>query len=485
MIKIELPIQDKLKNKDLQYSHIKLNFFIEKNEIKILHSKVVIFSEFIDTEKLFGNYAYMLIESSKNIKKDNFKEFSICYLNSSPKSLRQLQESTDTQLEYIEVEENSIKTLPNILREGNTLIIPIIKLKPKDKNGNFPSDILSFTHKELKNLFNLTHSKNITIFYQVAILSEQELIISIETEIPGQIFISSKYFKNDIAYILTINKTELDISKTFVEIDEQNLISGINSIIKIIPRSKYKTPISFLDESDIEKFEVTITLPNKTIINAEKGKFNPKEKSIIFDPKLNFKGEAFIEIKYGNFIMPCYNCNITVRHIDWQQTKIDFQEKIKLGEISYLTIYPKDENGNELPSGKILEKIEFKCTFENNELEIFSEVNQDNIKVFNKENVTHSGNLTWEIIYNDKILVYQDIIIAEAAISKFKMNIYTNSTYQEIKDNNTKITLDIKSDYIITFELVDFYYNKLENIDSANITEVQMYGNYIVQLTLI
>ena len=475
--KIELPIQDKLKNKDLQYSRIKLSFFIEKNEIKILHSKVVIFREFIDTEKLFGNYAYILLESSKNIKKENFKEFSICYLNSSPKTLRQLQEITDSELEYIEVEENSIKTLPNILREGNTLIIPIIKLKPKDKNGNFPSDILSFTHKELKNLFNLTHSKNITIFYQVAILSEQELIISIETEIPGQIFISSKYFKNDIAYILTINKTELDISKTFVEIDEQNLISGINSIIKIIPRSKYKTPISFLDESDIEKFEVTITLPNKTIINAEKGKFNPKEKSIIFDPKLNFKGEAFIEIKYGNFIMPCYNCNITVRHIDWQQTKIDFQEKIKLGEISYLTIYPKDENGNELPSGKILEKIEFKCTFENNELEIFSEVNQGNIKVFNKENVTHSGNLTWEIIYNDKILVYQVIIIAEAEISKFKMNIYTNSTYQEIKENNTKITFDIKSDYIITFELVDFFYNKLENIDSANVTEVQMYGN--------
>ena len=48
--KIELPIQDKLKNKDLQYSNIKFNFFIEKNEIKILHSKVVIFSEFIDTE---------------------------------------------------------------------------------------------------------------------------------------------------------------------------------------------------------------------------------------------------------------------------------------------------------------------------------------------------------------------------------------------------------------------------------------------------
>ena len=105
-----------------------------------------------------------------------------------------------------------------------------------------------------------------------------------------------------------------------------------------------------------------------------------------------------------------------------------------------ITIYPKDENGNKLPCGKIHEKIEFKCTFENNSLEIFSEVNQDNIKIFNIENVTHSGNLTWEIICDDKILVYQVIIIAEAEISKFKMNIYTNSTYQEIFHNSKRRT---------------------------------------------
>ena len=490
MIKIELPIQEKMKNpteipdkkKDLQYSSIKLSFLIEKNEIKILHSKDVVFSEFIDTEKLFGNYVYILLESSKNIKKENFKEFSICYLNSSPKSLRNLQESTSTQLEYIEVDEYSIKTSPNILKEGNTMIIPTVKLNPKDKNGNFPSDILSFTRKDLKNLFNLTHSKNGTIFYQVAILSKKELIINIATEIPGEISISSKYFKNDITYILPINETELDIDETLVEIDEQNLISGINSTIKIIPRSKYQTPIAFVDESNIEKFEVTITLPNKTVINAEKGKFDPEEKAIIFNPKLNFKGEAYIEIKYGDIIMPCKNCNISVRDIDWQQTKIVFSETINLGEISNLTIYPKDENGNELSPEKILEKIEFKCTFGNNSLEIISEVNQDNIKIFNKEIVTHPGNLTWEIICDDKIIVYQVIIIGEADLSKFKMNIYGNSTNEEIRDNNTKITLDIKSEFIITYELVDFFYNKLEDIDSANITEVQMLGNDMIPI---
>ena len=82
-------------------------------------------------------------------------------------------------------------------------------------------------------------------------------------------------------------------------------------------------------------------MPNKTVINAEKGKFDPEEKAIIFNPKLNFKGEAYIEIKYGDIIMPCKNCNISVRDIDWQQTKIVFSETINLGEISNLTIYPK------------------------------------------------------------------------------------------------------------------------------------------------
>ena len=488
IIRLDASVQKKMgdpnkipdKKEELHHSSIKLVIRIEKNEIKILYSKAVVFSEPIDIQKDLGAFVYVLLESSKEIIKD----FSICYSKTSPKSLRNLEENS--QLEYIEVDEYSIKTSPNILKGGNVIIIPNVKLSPKDKDGNFPSSLLSLKPKDLRNLFNVTHSKNVSFYYQVAIVSQKQLIIILESDIPGEIHISSNYFKNNITYIMNINNTELVLSETLIEIDKDTLVNGDNSKIKILPKNKYQNLMTHIDESDIEKFQVSITLPNKTVIQAETGKLNPKEKAIIFDPILNFTGEALIEVKYGDTVIPCDKCNINVTNyeIDWQQTKIEYLHSIKLGEISILTIYPRDENGKELKAGILLRKIEIKCILDNKTIEVSSEVNQENnkIEIYNKENITHPGNLTWEIIYGDDIFIYNVSITAEAEISNFKMNVYSNLTNEELKDNNTKLNLETKSDFIITYELVDLFNNKLEKIDNAEVTEVQMLGNYMTPI---
>ena len=454
-IELDIPIQNKMgdsneildKETELHHPSIKLSFLIEKNEFKILYAKDVVLSEPIDVRKVLGNYAYIFLESSKDIIKD----FSICYSKTSPESLRNLEESTETKLEYIEVDEYSIKTSPNILKGGNVVIIPNVKLNPKDSNGNFPSSLLSWKPKNLRTLFNVTHSKNVSFYYQVGIVSKKQLIIILGSDVPGEIYISSKYFKNDITYVISINNTELVPSETSIEIDEETLINGDNSKIKIIPKNKYQNPMTFIDESDIKKFQVTISLPNKTVIQAETGEFNPKEKAIIFNPILNFIGEAVIEVKYGDDVIPCQNCNINVNNyeIDWQQTKIEYSESIKLGEISNLTIYPKDKNGKELKAGILLKQIEIKCIFDNKSLEVISEVNQENtkIEIYNKENITNPGTLTWQIIYGDDVFIYNVSITEETSNPNpnySEIIFYTNQIYEDIQP--IQIYLALKDD---------------------------------------
>ena len=56
--------------------------------------------------------------------------------------------------------------------------------------------------------------------------------------------------------------------------------------------------MSFLDESEIEKFQLNITLSNKAVIKAEQAIFDLEEKAIIFNVLLNYVGEAFIKAKY-------------------------------------------------------------------------------------------------------------------------------------------------------------------------------------------
>ena len=465
-IELDIPIQNKMgdsneildKETELHHPSIKLSFLIEKNEFKILYAKDVVLSEPIDVRKVLGNYAYIFLESSKDIIKD----FSICYSKTSPESLRNLEESTETQLEYIEVDEYSIKTSPNILKGGNVVIIPNVKLNPKDSNGNFPSSLLSWKPKNLRTLFNVTHSKNVSFYYQVGIVSKKQLIIILGSDVPGEIYISSKYFKNDITYVISINNTELVPSETSIEIDEETLINGDNSKIKIIPKNKYQNPMTFIDESDIKKFQVTISLPNKTVIQAETGEFNPKEKAIIFNPILNFIGEAVIEVKYGDDVIPCQNCNINVNNyeIDWQQTKIEYSESIKLGEISNLTIYPKDKNGKELKAGTLLKQIEIKCIFDNKSLEVISEVNQENtkIEIYNKENITNPGTLTWQIIYGDDVFIYNVSITEETSNPNpnySEIIFYTNQIYEDIQPIQIYLALkDDNSNYIYRKDIV-------------------------------
>ena len=438
--------------------------------------------------------------------KETFKAFEfiifLCLtesmLSASPNSkikpthLRNIEESNLTKLEYFEVDGYCIENVPNILREGNIDIIPSVLLNPKDKEGNFPSELMNYSLNDLDELFILTHSNNGTFYYQIGIIySQKKLVINLETKIPGEIHIKSHYFKNDVTYIIRVNNTLLDPINSAVGIDEKSLQYGQNAIIKIFPRNKYGNEMSFIDESDIEKLQVSITLKNKTLIIDDKGTFNPGEKVIIFNPIINFYGEALIEVKYEDTNIPCFNCDIKIQYLalDLHKSVVKFSETIILGEISNIILYPKDKYGNALPVKTIFETIEINCIFENKTFEVISKENEEDntIQAYNKEVIKKPGDIMWYIIYNKDMIIYNVSIHAEAEIKNLKLNLFTNSLNEkirEINENNTNIILDIKSDFILSYELVDLFYNPLKNKDSANISEVCMFGYDITPINL-
>ena len=146
--------------------------------------------------------------------------------------------------------------------------------------------------------------------------------------------------------------------------------------------------MSYVEESDVKKFKATIKLANGTVIKAEKGEFNLKEKGIIFTPFVNFMGEASIEVKYEDTIISCANCSVNVIFIDidLNRTVAEYSKSIKLGESSNITIHLKDNYGNGL-SEEMLEKVEVKCLFYGESIDINSTINKNNsmIEAYNTE----------------------------------------------------------------------------------------------------
>ena len=311
-------------------------------------------------------------------------------------------------------------------------------------------------------------------------LSKKKLIMGFDCKIPGEIYISSKYFKNGETYVIKIVNEPLKLTETFVEVKQQDFAYGANSKIKIIPRDKYQKLMSYVEESDVNKFQATIKLANGTVIKAEKGEFNSKEKSIIFTPFVNFMGEASIEVKYEDTIISCANCSVNVIFIDidLNRTVAEYSKSIKLGESSNITIHLKDNYGNGL-SEEMLEKVEVKCLFYGESIDINSTINKNNsmIEAYNTEMITRPGILTWSITYAYKVLNYTVTITAEAFLKNLKLSLISDSLSEEVKENNTDLTLDVNQDFNLTYEFVDLFYNKLEKKDSAEITEAQMNGN--------
>ena len=91
-----------------------------------------------------------------------------------------------------------------ISQKEETTLDHFVVFHPKSINGNFPSEILNYSRRKLETLFNLVHSKNEYFRYRVHLGNKETLIVNVQCAFPGQIYITSDYFKNVDKYIINI-----------------------------------------------------------------------------------------------------------------------------------------------------------------------------------------------------------------------------------------------------------------------------------------
>ena len=125
--------------KEINKEIMKFDIYLEKTEIKIMHSKKVIYSKKFDLEKLLGDSINVYLESFKDKKGNAIQDFSVCYLKGEPNPPRSLQEKEKTTLDHLEVDYDSMETTPNIS--------PSVAFQPKSIHGNFPSEILNYSEE--------------------------------------------------------------------------------------------------------------------------------------------------------------------------------------------------------------------------------------------------------------------------------------------------------------------------------------------------
>ena len=481
------PNANKETNKEVSNT-MKFDIYLKKTEIKIMLSEKVIYSKKFNIENLLGDSINIYLESSKDKKDNAIKDFSVCYLKGEPNPLRSLQEKEETTFDHFDADNYYITTSSNTLRDGNTDIIRSVALHPKSKNGNFPPEIPNYSRRKLKHLFNLLHSKNESFFYVVHILKQNILLINIVCEFPGEIYITSDYFKNFDKYTVNISNIGdpiIDISKTYIYPNEMIFINGGNSTVKIIPKDKYGDRISSVNKSDLEKFKLAAILANTTVVNFGKARFDPEEKAIIFDIILNYSGKVYFEVKYEDNIITCndYNTSLEIDGDLEEAININYSETINLDEFSNLTISPKEESKG-ISAELIYSILEIKCFLDDKPIEVVSTLNKEKniFEIQTKDAIINLGNLTWQLFFGKKELNYTVHIIPEAIITNLNLAINANSLSQEIKENNTEITLDVQSEFDMTYEFLDKYKNTFTNIDSAKIKEVKLCGNDMVPI---
>jgi len=481
--KKEIPIQIK-SLEDSKVNKAKYDIFFKENGFKIYSKNELIHEEEFDFQKNVGETSYFEIKTETNYQNLSGKNFAICYIPDIPdikKVFRNLQEGGNGdeggEFDYLEIDDSCLKTTPNYLREGNVEIIPSVKLNLKDKNGKFPS---SYPVEDLEKLVNLEHSQGAVVTWQAAINCENLLVINLQTDFPGEIYLTSKYFKNiDFdKYIIKINNMKLNTKNTMVEMEP---VIGGNLTLKIYPRSKYGSPLTYMAQSDIELVKVKAKLPDNSVIDVKEGVFNQDEKAIIFNKKFNTTGEISITIEYNNSDISCSNCkaNVTFEDIDFKISDIQYSKTLELGQVSNLTIMPKDKYDITIPIKEIFDKLDIKCVFDNKELNIVSKLDEKNNKIIltYDDKLTKSGNVNWIITYNGVSIEFTVILSGEAVIDNSKFYLWINSTEKEIEENNTEIEVDVDSDFQIVIKLCDVFKNFVGNIDSADLKEAQMYGN--------
>ena len=483
--KIKLNLVKKLNYEDIYYD---IFIAIDDYGIKIISKNVIVFEEKIKLKNYFGEEFYAKVVSSK--KGISFKKFLFKISPNDAKELRFLDEENEGgKFDHLEMDPLNIVTEPNYLREGDIYAIPSVILNPKDENGNFPSDIKNSSllkKNNLKKLLNVTHSRDADLKYFAA-LKENQLVFAFKTKIPGELYLTSKYFKSINKYIIKIkNGVIVPENSRVLRIQDELMLDNFIKF-NIILRDKYEKSIQYLEQSDIDKFEMKIKYPNNdTEIEDIKFVFDPEARGFIVNKTLIMPGETIFLFNFNNQSIDCDNCTFNVQYgeFDLNNSNVTYTKEIELGENINLSFSPKDKYNNTIPAKEILNKLEINCTIktinDSTIIKINSSLSEENnmIELTNGERITQPGNLSLFIIYDDLRIEYQINIIEKAILNETKFYLKTNTSIEGIINNNSIVTIDVKDDFEILVNLVNFYGNELQiRDDSTIITEAKLYGN--------
>ena len=414
------------KSTDIHY-----NIFIETDNygIKIFSKNTTIFEEKINFKSYFGEEFYIKVKSSK--KGILFKNFSFKIPSDKTKKPRFLKEKNDDggkeggKFTYLEMDPLNIEAESNYLREGNIYVIPSVILNPKDEKGNFPSDIKDtslFPKRKLFKLINATHSRDDPHFEYMAELVNDQLVFMFETQIPGELYLTSNYFKNNTFKIKIKNGEIVPESIEALRIKEE-IMSDNYVRFKIIAKDKYGRLI-FLEQSDLDKLEMNVKYPNNTIIKEDMQYISDIEsKSVIINKILYMAGKTTFQFKYNDQSIICNDCSSYPKYneFDFNNSKVEYNKEINLGENISLSLSPKDVYNNKLPAKEIINKLVIDCLINNKtiiKINSYLDEEKNIINITNGEIITQPGNLSLIISYNYKEIKFDVKVIEHMILDK-------------------------------------------------------------------
>ena len=264
-------------------------------------------------------------------------------------NIRNLEEN-----EYIklDINETYIESIPNNLRSGNTHMIPLVFIIEKDGNGNLIHDLRDkskYNINILNGLVNVTHSKNSQFIKRISIAKDINLVIFLDSKSSGQFYLTSNYFNNIDKYIININNLEINEENIEGEIYGDNEGTAGNIFkLKILLKDKYGLRIDEIEDSDKEKFEVKIMLPDNSTINCNKRLLYNNENILIFENIITLTGDSIFEVKYNNKNIKCNNWKVKVNPKEMNLdiiivNHINNESKNEFNEINSTTVN-KDNN---------------------------------------------------------------------------------------------------------------------------------------------
>ena len=383
----------------------------------------------------------------------NFKDFIICDSLQELNNIRNLEENENIKLE---IDEIYIESNPNYLRSGNIYMIPLIIIIVKDGHGNLIPNLRDksiYNKNFINSLVNVTHSKNSKFIKRLTIDKDNYLVIFLDSKSSGQFHLTSNYFNNNDKYIININNLEIYEENTEAEIYGDNEGTAGNIFkLKILLKDKYGSRIDEIEDSDKEKFEAKIILPDNSTINCNKILFNNKENILVFENIITLAGESTFQVKYNNKNVKCNNCKVKVNPKEMNLDNIivnhiNNESKIELNE-NNSTIINKDNNlmfealfydeYNNKINNKTDYKINTKIKGLESEIELCQDKKESSIVIFLCDNKDNKKN--WHYLVNGKYFLE---IEYENKCKNYSLRIdgqYENGSNGKINVNNTYIS---------------------------------------------